>query len=255
MKRLLLSLTLSLLPVFATAQSTYQSDPTDDIWVYPFAGDQTTDGFLRAWGNGASAVAPIHPAGSEWSYSYLQWDLSAIQNGAYRVLEATLVVTQQVNATTQPGFSQATGNANALEARPLTGSFEEANWDFSGSATLTPGSSRFGTGDLSSYITSGTPNVTGFAIPIDLLAGPGNFTAFFNAAVNGGDTLAFALTSTLNPAGPGGATYRLYSKDNLLGFGPQLLIRYQAVPEPGAVAAAGALLLSGGLFALRRRRA
>jgi hypothetical protein len=253
MKRILLFFLLLSLPAFATAQTTYQASPTDDVWVYSFAGDQTTDGFLRAWGNGVSSVGP-NPPDSNFSYSYLKWDLAAIPDGAYIVQEAKLIVTQQVTATTQPGYTQAVGNANPLEARPVGADFNEANWDFTDPNNPVPGDPRFGIGDLSNYIASGTPNVTGFEIPIDLLAGAGDFNAYFNAAVNGDDALALALTSMLNPTGPGGATYRLYSKDNPIQSGPSLFIRYQAVPEPGAVAMFGAFALLGGLAALRRRR-
>lgn len=251
MRRLLLSLTLLTLPALTQAQSTYQAGPTDDIWVYSFAGDQTTDGFLRAWGDGATSIGP-NPPDSSFSHSYLKWDLSAIPNGAYIVQEAKLLVTQQVTLTTQPGYSQAVGNANPLEARPVGDDFNEVDWIFGDPANPFPGDPRFGTGDLSNYIAAGTPNVTGFEIPIDLLAG-GDFNTYFNAAVNGGDGLALALTSQLNPAGPGGATYRLYSKDNPLQLGPSLLIRYQAVPEPGAFATLGAMIVVAGLFARRRR--
>jgi hypothetical protein len=253
MKRILLFSLLLSLPAFATAQSPYQASPTDDVWVYSFAGDQTTDGFLRAWGNGVTSIGP-NPPDSNFSYSYLKWDLAAIPNGAYIVQEAKLIVTQQVNATTQPGYTQAIGNANPLEARPVGTNFDEVNWDFTDPANPVPGDPRFGIGDLSNYVAPGTPNVTGFEIPIDLLAGGSNFNAYFNAAVNSDDALALALTSKLLPTTQGGPTYRLYSKDNPLQLGPSLFIRYQAVPEPGAVATLGAFALFGGLAALRRRR-
>lgn len=71
MRRLLLSLTLLTIPALSQAQSTYQAGPTDDVWVYSFAGDQTTDGFLRAWGNGVTSVGP-NPPDSAFSYSYLK---------------------------------------------------------------------------------------------------------------------------------------------------------------------------------------
>jgi hypothetical protein len=240
------------LPVFASAQITYQASPTDDVWVYSFAGDQTTDGFLRVWGNGTSSVGP-NLSDSAFSYSYLKWDIGGIADGAYRVLEAKLVVTQQVTPTTQPGYTQAVGNANPLEARPVGANFDELSWDFTDPGNPVPGDPRFGIGDLSNYVPGGTPNVTGFDIPIDLLAGAGDFNAYFNAAVNGGDDLALALTSKLLPVSQGGPTYRLYSKDNPLQRGPSLFIRIQAVPEPGAFAALGVFALCGGFVTLRRR--
>ncbi|MCS6775018.1 MAG: PEP-CTERM sorting domain-containing protein [Chloroherpetonaceae bacterium] len=250
MHRLLCAAILTLTSVSANGQVVFQAAPTDDVWVYPFAGDQTSDGFLRAWGNGFSAIAPTHPPAENWSYSYLRWDLSAIPNGAYRLLEATLTVTQQVS-TTQPGYPLSVGLANPLQARPLNGDFNESSWSFAQSATVFPGSTVFGTGDLSGYVPRGTPGVPGFQIPIDLLAGPGDFTAYFLAAVNNDTPLSLALTSTLSPAGPGGSIYRLYSKDFPGGFGPQLRLRYQAVPEPGAGVLAGIVLL--GSLCLRRR--
>jgi hypothetical protein len=251
MKRFAFSVALALFSLPAAAQ-VYQSAPTDDVWVYDFAGDQTTDGFLRAWGNGVSSLAPSYPQGPEWSHSYLKWDISGIGAGNYLLTEAKLLVTQQVSTTTQPSFTQAQGNANPLEARPVGINFEEDTWSFLDPNNPTPGTTRFGTGDLSQYIPRGTAGVNGFQITLDLLA-EGDFSSYFNTAVNGSGELGLALTSKLNPAGPGGATYRLYSLNSPTGLGPQLLLRYQAVPEPSAAALLAVGSLSA-LVCLRRRR-
>ncbi len=251
MKHLVFCAAFALCTAPAFAQ-TYQSLPTDDVWVYSFAGDQTADGFLRAWGNGTSAVASTSPAPENWSYSYAKWNVGGVGAGNYRLAEAKLLVTNQVSAA-QPGYTLSQGIANPLEARPVGTNFEEDTWAFADSATLTPGANRFGTGDLSNYLPRGTAGVNGFQIAIDLLA-EGDFSTYFNNAVNGNGELGLAFTSTLSPAGQGGATYRLYSKDSPTGLGPQLLLRYQAVPEPGTAATLAAVLVPAGIVSLRRKR-
>lgn len=251
MKRFALCAALALFAAPVGAQ-VYQSAPTDDVWVYEFAGDQTTDGFLRTWGDGVSPLAPSYPQGSNWSHSYLKWNVASIGSGNYRVTEAKLLVTQQVSPT-QPGYTLAQGNVNPLEARQVGTNFEEDTWTFGDPGNPIPGATRFGTGDLSNYVPKGTAGVSGFQIALNLLA-EGDFSTYFNSAVNGSGELGLALTSLINPAGPTGATYRTFSKDSPTGLGPQLVLRYQAVPEPSGIA----FIAVGGLSALaclRRRRA
>lgn len=229
MKQWLLCLALLGASCVAPAQTTYQQKPGDDIWVYTNAADAAFDPILRIWGTGTS-VGTGTPPGGEWSYGYLKWNLSAIPKLApgqyYQVTEARLTVTSQ-RATT---YSLAEAQAHPLEARPLGSDFSELTWDYDDPNNPAPGDTRFGIGDLSNFSTAAT-----FTIPIDLLTGPGDFSAHFNAVINRAGELGLALTSDMPAVQQGGKFYRIYSKDDPGNRGPMLKLAYHAVCELSGV--------------------
>ncbi|MCS6775017.1 MAG: dockerin type I domain-containing protein [Chloroherpetonaceae bacterium] len=235
MKRWLLGVALCGLGAVSQAQSVFQARPTDDIWVYANASDPAFDPVLRIWGFAGLAVAPSYPPGGEWSYGYLKWDVSAIPvpgpGQSYQVLEAVLTLTSQ-RAT---NYTLADTREHPLEARPLEPRFHELDWLFSNPNNPAPGDPRFGTGDFSRYSTTTT-----FPVPIDLLAGPGDFAAHFNQAVAGTRELGLALTSSMPAALLGGKFYRIFSRDDPGGRGPVLRVVYQMVCE-----VSGVVLLEG----------
>lgn len=235
MKRWLLGMALCSLGAVSQAQSVFQARPTDDIWVYANASDPAFDPVLRIWGFGGLAVAPASPPGGEWSYGYMKWNVSAISapgpGQSYQVLEAVLTLTSQRASN----YTLADTREHPLEARPLEVHFNELDWLFSDSNNPAPGDPRFGTGDFSRYSTTTT-----FPVPIDLLAGPGDFATHFNRAVAEARELGLALTSSMPAALQGGKFYRIFSRDDPGGRGPVLRVVYQMTCE-----VSGTVLLEG----------
>lgn len=199
---------------------TYQSVPSDDIWVYNRAFNGPGDAFLRIWGDGERSIDAEFPPGDHFAYGYLRWSLDGVPPGRYRVIDARLTLIHVAN----PGFTLAEGLAHPLEARALAPSFSEADWDFFDPMNPQPGDLR-GFGSLDNYVPSGST----FPIEIDLRGRA--FDAAFDTAANGPDrAIALALTSTLDPTDQGGARfYRVYSKDDPGGRRPILRIVYTPV--------------------------
>ncbi|MFN7171531.1 MAG: TolB family protein [Fimbriimonadaceae bacterium] len=50
-------------------------EPTDDVWVYSFAGPQDRDPILRVWGDGATSLPDAEDTDTELSYSMLKFQL------------------------------------------------------------------------------------------------------------------------------------------------------------------------------------
>jgi hypothetical protein len=220
MKKWLFCLALLTLSLTAGAQSVYQQPPTDDIWVYPNAGDPAFDPILRIWGTGTSTGSG-YPPGGDWSYAYTKWNLATIptlgEGQYYQITEAVLTVTSQ-RAT---AYTLADAQANPLEARPLGTSFSELTWLYDDTNNPAPGDPRFGIGDLTAFSTAAV-----FSIPINLLTGPGDFQTHFNAALGSGE-LGIALTSSMPAVQQGGKFYRLFSKDDPGNRGPSLRVAYR----------------------------
>ena len=174
--------------------------PTDDVWVYHFAQDQTTDPYLRCWGADGASVGP-RGGQLTFSYSLLKFDVPKDLASA-DLTGAKLTVWHVADA----GFDEATAKASPLEARAVDGAFEEENWTFEDFPKCFPVAGEKGL--FGSGWTAPSVNDAPFAIEIDLMSGGGDF----KTAVASG-TVTIALTSSIDPSGAGeNNIYKMYSR-------------------------------------------
>lgn len=221
--RALVALALLPMAVAAAAQS-FQIGTSDDIWVYPRAGDPIGDPVMRVWGDGTSSYPDTWPLTDYFSHGYLKFSLAAIPRGRYRIESAVLRLTSGAAR-----YTRAEGDANPLEARTVENRFSEGEWDFNDPTNPLPGNPLYGLGDLSSH-----SQVDAFPLPIRL--DPQSFNAALNAGINGSDrSVAIALTSKMPVTQQGGTPYRIYTKEDGGGRGPVLELRL--VKLPTAIAA------------------
>lgn len=242
MKLLRFFLVASCLTTLSSLQAqSYSSAPSNDLWVYSHAQDPGGDAVLRVWGDGTSSYNPSWPPGDAFSHGYLKFDLSGIALGTYDLTSATLTVTHRVTAAGT--FTKEVADANPLEARALGTNFSEGTWNYNDPSNPAPQSTVYGNGDLSQYNSAAS-----FQIPINLLGA--DFNAAFNAAVNGDQQLAIALTRTMPVSGMvGSSPYRIYSKDHSVSSEFSILdLQYQVVPEPRTLIA-----LTAGIAAVAKR--
>ncbi len=192
----------------ALLQTTLSLTPTDDIWVYPHAGDPMKDTYLRIWGSEGRAVAPVGGSAEDYGYSYLAFSLTSIPKGK-AILSAKLELTQIAD----PKFSEELSVQSPVEARVLPSGFSEKTWSYADVDRFTPVGSKealYGTGILG-------PVSTGqdVAIIIDLSKGPAGFTKAISAAMAKGEsTISIALASSIDPQSSG--FYKVYSKEETL---------------------------------------
>ena len=196
-------------------------EPSDDVWVYQFAQDQTDDEYLRVWSGDGEAVGDVKSGSLTFSYSCLKFDLSKVP--ATRLTGAKLVMTHAGTA----GYTAEDSKKHPLEARSLTTEWSEANWQYENFSKVHPQKDPltiFGTG-------SAGPNSAAepFKIEIDLMAGKSGFAKAFEEALKGSSkSLAMALTSALSPEGQGeGFVYRLFSKTNEETKRPKLVLTFE----------------------------
>jgi hypothetical protein len=174
--------------------------PTDDVWVYHFAQDQTSDPYLRCWGADGASVGP-RGVQLTFSYSLLKFDVPK-ELATADVTGAKLTVWHVAEA----GFDETTAKASPLEARAVDGSFEEENWTFEEFGRCFPVAGPKGL--FGSGWTAPPVNDAPFAIEIDLTTGE----ADIKKAVASG-TVTIALTSAIDPSGASeNNIYKLYSR-------------------------------------------
>lgn len=197
-----------------------EKNPIDDVWVYPHASDQL-DVYLRVWGDGAHGVAPKGEDAENMSYSYLRFDVSDLPKDK-KLVEATLTLIHIAN----PTWNDDIAKSAPIEARPMSGDFDEKSWAYEKIATITPNS------DQKSIFGTVNPKVGAkadatFPMTINLLAGPGKFADYVSEAQKGGK-LDIALTSPLDPQASGDRTvYKFYSKDAEKGLRPVLKLKFE----------------------------
>ncbi len=193
--------------------------PTDDVWVYTHASDQLESQFLRSWGAEGRAVMPGEEETGAYSYSYLKFSLKEIPKDA-KLTKAVLRLTHDGVAT----FNEAQSKEFPLEARALSGDFQEKDWQFGMSSLALPKAEAdavFGTG-------SGKPSgdKQPFIIEIDLMKGPGKFEAAFSKALESG-SLLLALTTKMDPQEGGESKmYKYYSRSAKEEWRPKLILDY-----------------------------
>ena len=148
--------------------------------------------------------------GDDWSYGYVNWDVSSLPGGAPK---AALLTVYNANPA---GFGDvATATAAPLQVRGLVGSFTGKGWDYSLSIKIHPdlAATVFGASVPKAWGDSKEP----ISISFDLMKGPGDFKAYLAAAkASDAHTLNLAFTSAIDPnttdgGGGKGGVYKIYS--------------------------------------------
>jgi hypothetical protein len=171
--------------------------PTDDIWVYEHAADPVSDEFLRVWG---SDNGPIGDYLGDYSFSCLKFTLpEGIDPSKLESAKLVVYSIPEVN------WSAETSKQLPLQARRLSGDFDETKWEYSKNKFLITKAGEdqvYGDG-------SGTPGDSKpFAIEIDLLKGKADFKEALKDK-----HLEVALTSPMNPQDASGSVYKVYSRN------------------------------------------
>lgn len=187
--------------------TTVELTPTDDVWVYPFAQDQTSDEFIRCWGDSDGAVGKVTDGHLAFSYSCLKFDLDKIPAGT--VKSAKLILTSVAN----PAYTLEDCKKFPVEARRLAKDFEEENWDFKMATKVYPEPGEkevYGTG-----VTEDFQPDKEVIFTIDLLKGKSEFLKDLDAARKASaKVMSMAVTSKMNPDVAGeGRTYKLFSRN------------------------------------------
>lgn len=196
-------------------------EPTDDVWVYQFAEDQTNDEFLRVWGSDGTAVGTSFEGHLSFSYSCLKFSLPKDLPGQ-TLATAKLVLTH----TPEAGWTEKDSKANPVEARMLPTDWNESNWSYENAKKIHPTASAseiFGTGSAAP-----APDDQPFVIEVNLMEKDGVFAKVFNEASNDPSRiLAMALTSKLEANGEN-SVYKFYSKSNEAKLRPKLVLTFSA---------------------------
>lgn len=204
--------------------ATLRLTPTDDLWIYPHAGDPQKDPYLRVWGDGERAVSKDAEEASRLSYSFLSFDVSTVPVDG-RLKTACLVLTHMAD----PKFSEALAKSNPIEARTISNGFSEKTWTYASLPKFTPGLSKdsiFGTGEIRSWPETGKE----FKIELNLLAGAGKFADVLAESRRTNKPLAMALTSKIAVTATEGiqTMYKFYSKDDrMVSSRPVLVLEFE----------------------------
>jgi hypothetical protein len=203
-----LSLFWALLVCPLAGPTEHRIEPSDDVWVYTFASDQTADKYLRVWGDENGSVSPIIEGSLTFSYSCLRFELPAGLKPE-TVSAARLVLTHVGDA----GFDEDTAKANPIEARALSATFKESDWDVSMAQKVHPligEEALFGTG-----WSVPTQDERPFKVVVDLMKGPGDFRAALAQGMKSDRSLVLALATRMNPQGAGESNiYKFFSRHN-----------------------------------------
>lgn len=176
--------------------------PTDDVWVYPHAGPQDDDAFMRVWGTSEYAIGTPSPGAFDFSFSLLRF------KGAIPAASKKIVLTLYHAA--DPAWSMEDVKKAPLELRLAPAGFREGTWEFGLAAKHLPAK------DDTAILAKAVPGerleekpikftftITDAAVVADLVR---------RADTNEG--LNFALSTRMNSEGMGeGRTYKLFSRN------------------------------------------
>ena len=211
---------ISALVLLAAAQ-TVSLHPTDDIWVYHFAADQTSDPYLRCWGaDGMSAADPN--VGDAGSWSVMKFDLSKLPSGKLTSAELNL------HFVPNPNIDEELGKKFPIEVRSVTTKFEEENYANDQGESIRPKAGKETL--LASAPVIMYSNAEGSAkITIKFSVADGNFMTALKAAQNStSKELAFALTSALTPDEAGESMiYKFFSTNSEEKTKPTLSLKFE----------------------------
>lgn len=211
---------IAALALLAAAQ-TVSLVPTDDVWVYHFAADQTSDPFLRCWGSeGLSSAEPN--IGDAGSWSVMKFDISKIPAG--KLAHATLTLYFVPN----PNIDAETGKKYPIEVRASSTDFEEENYSNDNSAKIRPKADKaflLATKPIEFYANASDP----VKVDIDLGGEDGKFMAALqDARKSAKHELGLALTSALTPDAAGESMiYKFYSRNSEKATRPILTLEFE----------------------------
>ncbi len=195
--------------------------PTDDVWIYNFAPDQTSDPFLRCWGYEGKSVADPEVGDGAGSWSVMKFDLSKLPEGNPTSAELTLYFVPN------PNIDEELGKKFPIEVRKVSSKFEEENFKLDDAINILP------KGVKESLLASSPvvmySNATGpTKITIKLMAEDGKFLSYLKEArASQTKELAFALTSGLTPSEAGESLiYKWYSTNSEQATKPTLSLKF-----------------------------
>lgn len=211
---------IAALALLAAAQ-TVSIHPTDDIWVYHFAADQTSDPFLRCWGSEGKAVGD-EGIGDAGSWSVMKFDVSKLPEGKLTSAELNLYFVPN------PNIDEEMGKKFPLEIRQVTSKFEEENYKHDDSESIRPKTGKeflLASGPIVMYDNASGPS----KITIKLSAEDGKFLTYLKEArASQTKELAFAITSGLTPDEAGESLiYKWYSTNSEKGTKPTLTLNFE----------------------------
>lgn len=194
-------------------------EPTDDVWIYQFAEDQSSDEFLRTWGSDEGAVGSSFEGHLSFSYSCLKFSLPMSLPGS-KLKSAKLVLMH----TPDPGWSAENGEKHPVEVRSVTTNWDEKSWTNEMSVKVHPSADAatiYGTAWVKPPESS-----QAFKFEIELMKDKSGFSKAFDVAVaDPNRTIGLALTSTLQPEGEN-SVYKFYSRSNAEELRPKLVLTF-----------------------------
>ncbi|MBL8068346.1 MAG: hypothetical protein JNM28_07835 [Armatimonadetes bacterium] len=212
-------MTAALALLFAAQTATLA--PTDDVWVYHFAPDQTSDPFLRCWGaEGLSSADPN--IGDAGSWSAMKFDVSKLPSG--KLLGTTLTLYFVPNPNIDPEI----GKKYPLEVRSTSAEFEEENFSFEGAEKIRPKADKaflLATKPIEFYANATEP----VKVEIDLGGSEGKFMAALQQARKSPKhELGLAFTTALTPDEAGESMiYKFYSRNSEKATQPVLTLKFE----------------------------
>ena len=219
----MISLAVSLLISHASVQL---DDPvtviaSEDVWVYPNAGEPATDETFKVWGVGGRAVAEKPEQAESFGYGYLKFELPAAPDGK-KLVSAFMVL--------KPSGSMKVDKVMAdypLEVRALVGKFEEKKWTYDQSSTVYPGDTIFGKGVVAQV--EGSTDEKNLEIRINLMGPKSKFGEAFAKASGAKEPMFFALASKYDAGEMGReGIYRIYTRDRKEGdVKPKIVLKFE----------------------------
>lgn len=200
--------------ILAATIGTHSLEPTDDVWIYMHAVDQTTDPYLRVWGDGSSDVGDPEAGGT--SFSLVRFDLSKLGEDMGDLKKATLVFMHEID----PGFTVDESKDAPLQARMVDPEFNEKNWSFSQLTSHMPGGGKKAIVGQA----GGKPSVDGKPFKIEIALDLKN-ESFLKALTE--KAIAFALTTRMAPESAEGPMYKVYSRSAEKELRPRLILEFE----------------------------
>lgn len=176
--------------------------PSDDIWVYPHAGDPQRDAFLRVWGRGDSAVGATLADNESYSFSYLRFILPPSLRGQ----EVTTAVLQLEGVSAN--FTSEESRKYPIQARIISADFAERGWTFDKSEKIVPSREKdavVGEGSAETLKEDAT-----YTVELKLRLDHPSVKALWSGIAADGKPIALALTSAI-PVEESRKMYKLHS--------------------------------------------
>jgi hypothetical protein len=194
--------------------ATITLNPSDDVWVYKFAADQTSDPYLRCWGSDGKSVADPG-AGEAGSWSVMKFDVSKVNFTKLTGAELDLYFVPN------PNIDEETGKKYPIEVRLITPKFEEENFELAKAEAIRPSNDQ--TKLLAKAPVVMYANTEGPAKITVKFTAESFSKALTEAKKSETKELAFAITTALTPTEAGESLiYKFYSTNSAAATKPTL---------------------------------